>query len=178
MPIFVEMPKENLSIIHICQPESINIYRQMLLYCWTFFIILKTRYENQASFDEWLVSFREINEGINCWLSDGIQCKSMRDLSSIHMTSSNGNIFRVTGPLCGEFAGHRWIPPHKGQWRGTLMFSLLCAWINGWINNPEAGDLRRLQAHYDVIVMKYQESHLCGNFPSSAGKNIVEYNIS
>ena len=26
------------------------------------------------------------------------------------MTSSNGNIFRVTGPLCGEFNGHRWIP--------------------------------------------------------------------
>ena len=26
------------------------------------------------------------------------------------MTSSNGNIFHVTGPLCGEFTGHRWIP--------------------------------------------------------------------
>ena len=26
------------------------------------------------------------------------------------MTSSNGNIFRVTGPLCGKFTGHRWIP--------------------------------------------------------------------
>ena len=30
------------------------------------------------------------------------------------MTSSNGNIFRVTGPLCGEFTGNRWIP-HKDQ---------------------------------------------------------------
>ena len=28
----------------------------------------------------------------------------------IMMTSWNGNIFRVTGPLCGEFTGHRWIP--------------------------------------------------------------------
>ena len=44
------------------------------------------------------------------------------------MTSSNGNIFRVTGPLCGEFTGHWWIPHHKGQGRGALMFSLLCAW--------------------------------------------------
>ena len=26
------------------------------------------------------------------------------------MTSSNGNILRVTGPLCGKFTGHRWIP--------------------------------------------------------------------
>ena len=68
------------------------------------------------------------------------------------MTSSNGNIFRVTGYLCGEFTGHRWIP-HKGQWRAALMFSLICVWINGWVNNGEAGDLRRYRAHYDVTVM-------------------------
>ena len=34
------------------------------------------------------------------------------------MTSSNGNISRVTGHLCGEFTG----PPHKGQWHGALIF--------------------------------------------------------
>ena len=43
--------------------------------------------------------------------------------------------------------------PHKGQWRGALMFTLICARINGWVNNCEAGDLRRNRAHYDVIVM-------------------------
>ena len=43
--------------------------------------------------------------------------------------------------------------PHKDQWRGALMFSLICVWINGWVNNREAGDLRRHRAHYDVIVM-------------------------
>ena len=42
---------------------------------------------------------------------------------------------------------------HKGQWRGALMFSLICVWINDWVNNREAGDLRRYCAHYDVIVM-------------------------
>ena len=42
---------------------------------------------------------------------------------------------------------------HKGQWRGPLMFSLICVWINDWVNNREAGDLRRYRAHYDVIVM-------------------------
>ena len=42
--------------------------------------------------------------------------------------------------------------PHKGQWRGALMFSLICARINGWVNNGETGDLRRHRAHYDVIV--------------------------
>ena len=43
--------------------------------------------------------------------------------------------------------------PHKGQWRGALMFSLICVWIIGWVNNHGAGDLRRYRAHYDVIVM-------------------------
>ena len=43
--------------------------------------------------------------------------------------------------------------PHKGQWRGTLMFSLICAWTNAWVNNREAGDLRRHRANYNVIVM-------------------------
>ena len=43
--------------------------------------------------------------------------------------------------------------PHNDQWRGALMFSLICAWINDWVNNREAGDLRRHRAHYDVIVM-------------------------
>ena len=43
--------------------------------------------------------------------------------------------------------------PHKGQWRGTLMFSLICPWMNDWVNNREADDLRRHLAHHDVIVM-------------------------
>ena len=45
--------------------------------------------------------------------------------------------------------------PHKGQWRGDLMFSLICVWINGRVNNREASDLRRYSAHYDVIVMYF-----------------------
>ena len=42
---------------------------------------------------------------------------------------------------------------HKGQWRGALMFTLICAGINDWVNNREAGDLRRHLDHYDVSVM-------------------------
>ena len=42
---------------------------------------------------------------------------------------------------------------HKGQWRGASIFSLICVWINGWLNSREAGDLRRYRAHYDVSVM-------------------------
>ena len=105
----------------------------------------------------------------------------------IMMTLSNGNIFRVTGPLCGEVRNiifhftcclkmnhdgvikwkhfPRYWPfvrgihrspvnsQHKGQWHGALMFSLICIWINGWVNNREAGDLRRYRAYYDDTVM-------------------------
>ena len=76
------------------------------------------------------------------------------------MTSSNGNTFRVTGHLCGEFIGPGEFP-HKGQWRGALMFSLICTRINGWVNNGEAGDLIRHRAHYDVIVMYSSVSYSC-----------------
>ena len=57
------------------------------------------------------------------------------------MKSSNGNIFRITGVR----GIHRSLvnSPHRGQWRGALMLSLICAWIKGWVNNREAGDLRR-----------------------------------
>ena len=47
--------------------------------------------------------------------------------------------------------------PHKSQWRGALMFSLIYAWINGWVNTREAGDLIRHRAHYDVTVMTSPE---------------------
>ena len=50
--------------------------------------------------------------------------------------------------------------PHKGQWRGALMFSLICASINDWVNNREAGDLRPHRALYDVTVMETPENWL------------------
>ena len=51
--------------------------------------------------------------------------------------------------------------PHKGQWRGASMFTLICARINGWVNNREAGDLRRYRGHYGVTVMSspYFKAH-------------------
>ena len=70
------------------------------------------------------------------------------------MTSSNGK-FSALLALC---AGNSPVPvksPHRGQWRGALMFSLICARINDWVNNREAADLRRYRGHYDVIVMHW-----------------------
>ena len=70
--------------------------------------------------------------------------------TGIMMTSSNGNMFRVTGHLCGKFTGPRWIPRTKAS---DADLSLICVWINGWVNDREAGDLRCYRAYYGVIVM-------------------------
>ena len=68
-------------------------------------------------------------------------------------TSSYGNIFRVTGPLCGEFTGRRWIPLTKARDTELWCFLWYVPEKNGWVNNREAGNLRRHRAHYIVIVM-------------------------
>ena len=69
------------------------------------------------------------------------------------MTSSNGNIFRVTYWTFVRGI-HRWPvnSAHKAQLRGALMFSLISAWTNGSVNNRYAGDLRRHRVHFDVPV--------------------------
>ena len=82
--------------------------------------------------------------------------------SKIHYmkTSSNGNIFRVTGHLCGEFTGPRWIPHTKASDAELWCFFFICDRINGWVNNGDAGDLRHNRAHYDVTLMTV--SFQCG----------------
>ena len=40
--------------------------------------------------------------------------------------------------------------PDKSQWRGALIFSVICAWTNGWASNRDTGDLRRNRVHYDA----------------------------
>ena len=81
----------------------------------------------------------------------------------IMMKFSNGNIIHVTGPLCMEFTGHWWIPRTKASDVELEVF--IYAWINGWVNNREAGDLRCYRAHYDIIVMFiYMISTVVANF--------------
>ena len=60
--------------------------------------------------------------------------------------------FSASRALCAENSPVN--SPHKGQWRGALMFSLIGAWTNCWANNRDAGDLRRHRAHNDVYVMR------------------------
>ena len=102
--------------------------------------------------------------------------RNVRKLKSIQNTNHeilwHGNSFHITRPLGGEYDDvikwkhfppswpfvrgiHRFPAnsPHKGQWQWALMFSFICVWINGWVNNCKAGDLRRYHTHYDVTVM-------------------------
>ena len=72
------------------------------------------------------------------------------------MTSSNRNIFRVTGHLCGEVPGE--FPAQRPVTRSFDVFFDLCL-INDWVNNREAGDLRRHVDHYDVSVMQCWKKH-------------------
>ena len=66
------------------------------------------------------------------------------------MTSSNGNIFRITGHLCGEFTGE--FPTQRPVTQSFDVFFDLRLNKRFSHNNGEAGDLRRHRAHYDVTV--------------------------
>ena len=74
------------------------------------------------------------------------------------VTSSNGNIFRVTGHLYGKFTGSRWIPRTKASDAELWCFFYLRLNNRLSLVNREAGDLRRHHAHYDVIVMALGQS--------------------
>ena len=49
-------------------------------------------------------------------------------------------------PITGEF-------PSQRPLTRSFDFSLICAWINGWVNSRKAGNFGRHRAHYDVTVM-------------------------
>ena len=73
-------------------------------------------------------------------------------VSYIIVMSSNGNIDALM-VICAGVHRLQMNSPDKGQRCGALMMFPLIAWINGWINNRDAGDLKCHRAHYDVTVM-------------------------
>ena len=80
------------------------------------------------SCDHWLVSLNawQLNEKNKPLLSENYYYDVIAAICGFcMMTSSNGNIFRVSGPLRGESIGH------KDQWRESLVFSLMWDWANG-----------------------------------------------
>ena len=94
-------------------------------------------------------------------------------------------LFRVTGPLWGEFTGQRWIPHTKASDVELWCYFLICAGTNGWENHRQAGDLRCHRAHYDVIVINIDglvqgcsnSSALAMEFLLSCTKPSISYNV-
>ena len=128
------------------------------------FVLIVWRYSIQVTSQEWYWSLRpqvsEVHEVheipgpdvmvVSCFATNTLTppCENICILIKISLT------FLAKGPIANNpalvwiMAWHR-----KGQWRGVFVFSLICAWTNGWANNRDAGDLRRHCTHHDVIVM-------------------------
>ena len=83
----------------------------------------------------------------------GDKCRFFTGHRGHILTSSNGNIFGAYLPFVRGIQRSPADSPLKGQWREALMFPLICAWINGWVNNREDGDFQRHRAHNDVTVI-------------------------
>ena len=87
-----------------------------------------------------------LNQGLPCLR---IQRKYKHDTFVFLIISQNRNHYSVV--MMSVMACP--IPLLKGQWRGALMFSLICVWTNGWANKQDAHDLRRHRAHSDITVV-------------------------
>ena len=94
------------------------------------------------------------HKNINLRTADNQRSPSFRYLPNTHDDVIKWKYFPRNWPFVRGIHRSPVNSPHKGQWRGALMFPLICARINGWVNNGEAGDMRRYRAHYDVTVMR------------------------
>ena len=104
----------------------------------------------------------KISERLECWPVPRAFRPEHRPKRPRSQTSA------LLGFLCWEFTGcPRWIPHTKTSDAEYWCVLWSASWINGWVNNGEAGDLRRHRAHYDVIVMTWccratvQQRRLC-----------------
>ena len=106
---------------------------------------------------------------------------SMVIIILIMMTLSNGRNFRVTGPLCGEFTGQRWIPLTEARDAGLLIFPLTCTWINGWVNNRGAGDALIILDCAHRTCLLYIFSYICASDTQKPPRSLIiifiRYNV-
>ena len=90
----------------------------------------------------------------DCW-QDTLHCNPFKALIGIHSYDDviKWKYFLPYWPFVRGIHRSTVNSPHKGQWGGALMLSLICTWINAWLNNGEAGDLRRRHDfffHYNI----------------------------
>ena len=126
-----------------------------LIYIYIHILLLRNKYslftlsQNNPACN--IVSFNQVQ--VRLWYNFSQSTSWItRDSNHIMMTSSNGNIFRVAGSLCGEFTGPRWIPYSKAS--DTELWCFLWSSLNKRLSKYSWGWwLRRHRAHYDVILM-------------------------
>ena len=97
------------------------------------------------------------NGVLSCWFMSchhDMRSTKLVDLTLEHEDIIKGKHFPRYWPFVWGIHQSPVNSPHKGQWRGALMFSLIWAWINGSVDNRDAGDLRCHHAHDDVTVME------------------------
>ena len=125
---------------YLMETRKVNLYEKCCIW-------FKFHWNESFGLDEF-TNFAWELIAFQCWVT----IKWFRTVGNGMVTSSNGNIFLVTGLLWGE---HRSSvdSPHISRWRGALMFSLIYDWTSGWTNNRDTDDLRRQRANHDVIVM-------------------------
>ena len=109
-----------------------------------------------------LLSYWENSWCVYWLLEDDTRCSSLCNKKLFwivcHADQNHDDVIKWKHfPRCWPFV--KWIHrspvdcPHKGQWRGALQFSFICAWTNDWANNGDPGYLRRPRAHYNVNVV-------------------------
>ena len=115
--------------------------------------------------------FQLISIECQCLSITKLQCKSLRNQPKCMyvttkvcpvvsmMASSNGNFFPRYWPFLRGIHRSPVESPHKGQWRGILVFSLICAWktVEQTTETPMISG-----AHYDVTVMDRLTGPLMG----------------
>ena len=102
-------------------------------------------------------------DAVHVWhLWDTLYCKNN---STIHDDVIKWKHFPRNWPFVLGIHRSRWIPHTKASDAELWCFSFIYVWINGWVNNHEAGDLRRHRGHYDVNVMiPIDLLHMCAHF--------------
>ena len=105
----LNLPTELSRIQNVVNPSK-NMSSVSL--CFVIAIFLDSRHVFIPSSQDWFTSTRTI-----AWLPQVLLQQSWT-----MMTSSNGNIFRVTGPLCGEFTGPGEFPAQRPVTRSFDVF--------------------------------------------------------
>ena len=86
------------------------------------------------------------------WINCRIRVSKQGVTNSISLPKTSSKLAHHDDVIKWKHFPRYW-PFVRGQCRGALMFSFICDWINGWVNDGGVGDKRRHRAHYDVIVM-------------------------